>query len=575
MVESFVKTADRPRLLLDSMVLGIIGGLSAQLFIWMLRHAFRIFLFSLAGYHPPGLHEEGGVLREVIGAHGLWLIPLSTTIGGLLSGALVYGLAPETEGHGTDTVVKALHWTGGAIRARVAPVKMLASAITIGSGGSAGREGPTALIAAGFGSIYAKLLHRSEYERRLIVLMGMSAGLSAIFRSPIGTAIFAVEVLYGGMDFEAGALIYCMLAAIVAYAVNGWFVGWQPLFQVPSHLYAVGLAHYGWYVALGGASGILASLLPEVFYRFRDLFTALPIPAWTKPGVGGLLLGVLALRLPQVLGGGYGWIQEAIDGRLALGLLLVLVAAKILALSFTVSSGGSGGIFAPSLFVGAMLGGVFAALAHVPPAGLVIVGMAAVFAGAARVPIATLLMVLEMTGDYQLLVPAGLAVMLSFVLQVNLSSHFKYGSLYEAQVDGRSDSPAHIAEHVQIALRLLEQGKITLPPPITHLHLATLLRSGVALDLSDGFQLTVGALRPESPWVGKQLQSRTLSGSLADSKVAAIMRGKTVIRARPDTVLQPGDRLLMIAPQQAQEALLVHLAPPSVSVAQATALAAS
>jgi chloride channel protein, CIC family len=312
-----------------------------------------------------------------------------------------------------------------------------------------------------------------------------------------------------------------------------------------------------------------------VFYRFRDLFTALPIPAWTKPGVGGLLLGVLALRLPQVLGGGYGWIQEAIDGRLALGLLLVLVAAKILALSFTVSSGGSGGIFAPSLFVGAMLGGVFAALAHVPPAGLVIVGMAAVFAGAARVPIATLLMVLEMTGDYQLLVPAGLAVMLSFVLQVNLSSHFKYGSLYEAQVDGRSDSPAHIAEHVQIALRLLEQGKITLPPPITHLHLATLLRSGVALDLSDGFQLTVGALRPESPWVGKQLQSRTLSGSLADSKVAAIMRGKTVIRARPDTVLQPGDRLLMIAPQQAQEALLVHLAPPSVSVAQATALAAS
>ena len=241
-------------------------------------------------------------------------------MGGLLSGALVYGLAPETEGHGTDTVVKALHWTGGAIRARVAPVKMLASAITIGSGGSAGREGPTALIAAGFGSVYAKLLHRSEYERRLVVLMGMAAGLSAIFRSPIGTAIFAVEVLYGGMDFEAGALIYCMLAAIVAYAVNGWFVGWQSLFQVPSHLYAAGLADYGWYVALGGASGILASILPEVFYRFRDVFAALPIPAWTKPGIGGLLLGVMALRLPQVLGGGYGWIQEAIDGRLSPGI---------------------------------------------------------------------------------------------------------------------------------------------------------------------------------------------------------------------------------------------------------------
>jgi CIC family chloride channel protein len=198
-----VKTVDRPRLLVDSVVLGIIGGLSAQLFTWTLRFSQKIFLFWLTGYHPPGLPGEGGVLREVIGPHGLWLIPVATTAGGLLSGALVYGLAPEAEGHGTDTVVKALHWTGGTIRARVA-----------------GREGPTALIAAGFGSAYAKLLHRPEYERRLVVLMGMAAGLSAIFRSPIGTAIFAVEVLYGGMDFEAGALIYCMLSAIVAYAVN-------------------------------------------------------------------------------------------------------------------------------------------------------------------------------------------------------------------------------------------------------------------------------------------------------------------------------------------------------------------
>ena len=568
-----MKTADRPRLLLDSVVLGVIGGLSAQLFMWTLRLSAKIFLFSISGYHPPGLREEGGVLREVVGPHGLWLIPLATTVGGLLSGALVYGLAPETEGHGTDTVVKALHWTGGAIRARVAPVKMLASAITIGSGGSAGREGPTALITAGFGSVYAKLLHRSEYERRLVVLMGMAAGLSAIFRSPIGTAIFAVEVLYGGMDFEAGALIYCMLAAIVAYAVNGWFVGWQSLFQVPSHLHAAGIADYGWYVALGSASGLLASLLPELFYRVRDLFAALPIPAWTRPGVGGLLLGLMALRLPQVLGGGYGWIQEAIDGRLALGLLLVLVVAKMLALSLSVASGGSGGIFAPSLFVGAMLGGVFASIAHVPPAGLVIVGMAAVFAGAARVPIATLLMVVEMTGDYQLLVPAGLAVMLSFVIQINLSSFFKYGSLYEAQVAGRSDSPAHTAEHIQIALRLLDQGKISLPEPITHLHLAALLQSGVALDLPDGSQLMIGALRPESPWVGKQLQSRVLSGAIADAKVAAVLRGKTVLRARSDTVLQPGDRLLMIAPQPTQADLLAHLAPPSLSIGQTDALA--
>ena len=563
-----VQNGDKPRLLLDSVILGIIGGLSAQLFMWMLRLSQNLFLVRIAGYRPPGLPEEGGILREFVGPHGLWLVPLATTLGGFISGALVYGLAPEAEGHGTDTVVKALHWTGGTIRARVAPVKMLASAITIGSGGSAGREGPTALIAAGFGSLYATLLHRPERERRLLVLMGMAAGLSAIFRSPIGTAIFAVEVLYGGMDFESEALIYCMLAAIVAYAVNGWFVGWQSLFRVPPQLSAARLSDYGWYIALGAASGIVATILPEIFYRLRDAFVALRVPPWTKPAIGGLGVGLLALRLPQVLGGGYGWIQQAIDGQLALHILLVLLFAKMLALSFTVSSGGSGGVFAPSLFVGSMLGGAFAGIFHHPPAGLVIVGMAAVFAGAARVPIATLLMVAEMTAGYQLLVPAGLAVMLSFLIQIKLSEYFKYGSLYEAQVAARADSPAHRAEHVRIALRLLDQGDITLPPQFNHLHLAALLQSGLALDLPDGSQLMVGALRPESPWVGKQIQSRTLSGGLVDSKVMAVLRGKSVMIARPEMVLQPGDRLLLLASPQARTELAQHLMPPSTATPQ-------
>jgi chloride channel protein, CIC family len=557
-----VENGDKPRLLFDSVVLGIVGGLGAQLFMWMLRVSRHIFLVWFAGYLPPGLPEEGGALRQTIGPHGLWLIPIATTVGGLISGALVYGIAPETEGHGTDTVVKAFHWTGGKLRARVAPVKMIASAITIGSGGSAGREGPTALIAAGFGSIYADLLKRPERERRLLILMGMAAGLSAIFRSPIGTAIFAVEVLYGSMDFESEALIYCMLAAIVAYAVNGWFVGWASLFRVPPDLSAAKLSDYGWYIALGAASGIVASIVPQVFYRLRDAFAALRIPHWIKPGIGGLALGLIALRLPQVLGGGYGWIQEAIDGQLALRLLIILVFAKMLALSLTVSSGGSGGVFAPSLFVGAMLGGAFAAIFHHSAAGMVIVGMAAVFAGAARVPIATLLMVAEMTGGYQLLVPAGLAVMLSFVIEMKLSSYLKYGSLYEAQVDGRTDSPAHRAENVRTALRLIDQGKITLPPQMNHLHLAALLQSGLALDLPDGSQLTVGALRPESPWVGKQIQSRPLTGPMAESKIMAVLRGKSVMMPRPNTVLQPGDRLLLIAPPQAQAEVAQHLAPP-------------
>lgn len=567
-------TDDKPRLLLDALLLGVIGGLSAQAFMWMLRFLTAVFLGWMAGYAAPGLPAEGHALTESIGPHGLWLIPLVTTLGGLLSGILVYTWAPEAEGHGTDTVVKAVHWTGGRIRARVAPIKMVASAITIGSGGSAGREGPTALIAAGFGSIYATVLHRPDRERRLLALMGMAAGLSAIFRSPIGTAIFAVEVLYSSIEFEAEALLYCMLAAIVAYVVNGTFSGWQSLFRVPPQIHFNGLADFGWYIALGVASGIVATILPELFYRMRDLFLALRIPAWIKPGIGGLLLGLIALELPQVLGGGYGWIQEAIDGRLALRLLLILALAKMVALSLTVSSGGSGGVFAPSLYVGAMLGGVFAALTHQAPAGMVVIGMCAVFGGAARVPIATLLMVAEMTGGYQLLVPASLAVMLSYLVQTNLSRHSKYDSLYEGQVAAREDSPAHRAEHIQIALQLIDRGAVALPPEISHLRLAALLQSGLALDLPGGSQLTAGALRPESPWVGKSIESAGIGVAIPDAKITAILRGTSVVFPHPQTVLQPGDRLLIIAPQSAQAKLAQHLASPSAVAQRASTEAA-
>lgn len=191
---------NEPRLLAESVFLGIVGALAAQLFSWALRLCSHLFLLRLAGYQAPALPEQGGVLQQYIGAHGLWLVPLATTLGGVLSGLLVYHLAPETEGHGTDTVVKAFHRAGGFIRARVAPLKLIASAITIGSGGSAGREGPTALIGAGVGSIYATLGHRKDEERSLLALMGMAAGLSAIFRSPIGAAFFAADAPFESFE---------------------------------------------------------------------------------------------------------------------------------------------------------------------------------------------------------------------------------------------------------------------------------------------------------------------------------------------------------------------------------------
>jgi len=201
------------RLLVDTILLGVVGALSAQVFMFLLRLTHRLFLVQLAGYQLPGLPEEGGVLRQVIGPHGLWLIPLATTLGGLFTGFLVYSLAPEAEGDGTDGAVKAFHHMGGVIQARVPLVKTIASAITIGSGGASGREGPISQIAAGVGSVYATLTHRSDEERRFLVLIGMAAGLSAIFRSPIGTAIFAIEVLYSDMEFDAAALLFTLLGS--------------------------------------------------------------------------------------------------------------------------------------------------------------------------------------------------------------------------------------------------------------------------------------------------------------------------------------------------------------------------
>jgi CIC family chloride channel protein len=547
-----------PRLLLESAVLGVLGALSAQAFLWMLRFSNHFFLGMMAGYRPPG--AEFGPAQQVIGRHGLWLIPAVTTLGGLISGFLVYRFAPEAEGHGTDTAVDAFHRREGIIRPRVPPLKMLASAITIGSGGSAGREGPIALIAAGVGSVYAKLAHRSEEDRRLLLLAGMAAGLSAIFRTPMGTGVFAIEVLYGRMEFEVGALLYTMLASAVAYTVNGLFVGFQPLFRFPA-ISTPRVEDFGAYAALGVAAGVVGTILPVVFYRTRDAFRKLPIPLWMKPGAGGLLLGLLALELPQVLGGGYGWIQLAIDGKLALHLLVVLIFAKIVALALTVSSGGSGGVFAPSLFVGAMLGGTFAILLHEPAAVFVVVGMAAVFGAAARVPIATMLMVTEMAGGYHLLVPAGLAVMVAYLLQVRLSARLHYRSLYEGQVPTLRDSPAHYIDHIQTALNLLGRRNLPMADKLGHLDLLRMLRSRVRFDLPGGREMTIGMVRDDSTMAGKSVGELYQQLGEYDFEIVTIRRREHLILPHAETLLKAGDRLVLITSPGAREPLAKLIAP--------------
>jgi CIC family chloride channel protein len=535
------------RLIIESTLLGVAGAFAAQLFLLTLRIAQGFFLSFLSQYRPPGLINDGGVPDEFIGRFGLWMIPVATTLGGLLVGFIVTRLAPETEGHGTDTAVRAFHRSDGTLRARVPPIKMIASALTIGSGGSAGREGPAALMAAGVGSWYASVMERDPDDRRLLLLIGMSAGLAAIFRSPIGTALFSIEVLYAEMEFESNALLYTMLASIVAYAVNGVFVGFAPLFNIP--ILSV----------LGVAAGLVAAMVPMVFYGVGGLFRSLKVRAEYKPAIGGFGVGLLAIAIPQVIGGGYGWMQQAIDGGVVAGTLLLLVFAKTLAMSLTVSSGGSGGVFAPSLFVGTMLGAFFAEIMHMAPAPFAIVGMAAVFAGAARVPIASLLMVTEMTGGYTLLVPAALAVMLSYVVQGRVSSGFKHRSLYQEQVPRPSESPAHHSEHLDIALRILEQRRLAQPLDSDHLQLLTLLRSGEAAEMAGDRRLLVGVLKPDSALIGSNGALQEGGKLDDDTQIVAIMRGEHMQVPRPDTKLAAGDRLILLTTPAGLEHLKDHV----------------
>jgi CIC family chloride channel protein len=552
---------EQHRLIFDALILGVVGALSAQLFLFLLHKAEIIFLNYIAGYTLLGLVSDGGSPVQVIGPHGLWLIPLATTIGGLIAGFLIYTFAPEAEGHGTDTAIKAFHQAGGYIRTRVPLIKMIASAITLGSGGAGGREGPTALISAGIGSIYGTFARRPEKERRMLVLIGEAAGLSAIFRSPIGTAVFATEVLYGNMEFEAEGLVYTMIAAVVAYAVNGLFVGWSPLFQANGPIAPPQFFEYFRFAVLGLAAGVIATLLPIVFYSVRDGFKKLKIPSMFKPAIGGLVVGLIALELPGVLGGGYGWLQAAIDGRLSTETMLLLTFGMIVALSMTISSGGSGGVFAPTLFIGGMLGGFLANMLHQPTASFVIVGMGAVFSGAARVPIAALLMVTEMTNGYNLLAPAALTLMISYFVQVNLSSRLKYKSLYSEQVAFRAESPAHRDEQIEAALRLLSSDKYSVPASISHLDLRKLLLTGMPVDLPDKRQMVLLNIQPNSYCINKSILSLQSMDTSDEFEIITGFRKGHMLLPHTHVNLQAGDRLLALVTPEGMD-LLAHIVSP-------------
>ncbi|MEZ5565392.1 MAG: chloride channel protein [Gammaproteobacteria bacterium] len=558
-----------PRLILICVLLGVVGAVGAQLFLLLLHLMDTYVLSSIGRYQTISVQAAHAMSTPPEPfSHWYWWIPVSTTLGGLVAGLLIYTLAPETEGHGTDATLIAFHRNNGRMRARVPLVKTIVSAITIGSGGSGGREGPTAQIASGAGAIVGQVFRLPDEERRIVILIGMAAGLSAIFKSPLGTAIFAVEILYSGMAFEGGALIYTLISASVAYSITGAFSGYTPLFLLHPDSRSLVPLDLVWFSLLGVLAGGLGALMPAAYYRIRDGFAALAVPRYIKPAIGGLVVGLIGVAVPPIIGGGYGYMQFVLPGSsgFGVGLLLLLTFGKILTLSLSVGSGGSGGVFGPTLYIGVMFGAAFAALLHlfhvnIDSTWLAVVGMAAVFAGAARVPIAAMVMVIEMTGGFQLIMPSMLAVALAFIVQLTLTRHAKHPTIYEAQTLTPADSPVYHDLFYQTAAELLRRQQVHLDQNILRSELQSALDRGEGVSLRYSTERLYRIEMPAgSPVAGREVRSLGLAdiGAL----IVGVIRGESEIVPHGGTKLQVGDGLLVATSKEAIDQFRALIAPP-------------
>lgn len=477
------RAQDVGRMLALCAFLGVLVGAGAILFELAVELTRFAILDTVAGYRPDGSAGETQVWGQSTTLFRPWVLALLPAAGGLVGGLLIYWLAPEVEGHGTDAVVDAYHRRRGNIRGRVPIVKAVASAITLGSGGSAGREGPVAQIGAGIASSIAKLLRLSTSQRRVLMVAGMAAGIGCIFRAPLAGALFAAEVLYKEMDLEFEVIVPGAFASIAAYSIFTMAFGASPLFGTVGYSFADPLELIA-YTALAVVVAGGAKIYVSTFYGIHDRFATLRIWRPFKPALGGLGVGLFAFFLPQVLGTSYGVVQQALDGNLTLMALGAIAAGKIITTSLTVGAGQSGGVFGPAIVIGAALGGLVGGISnqfigwHSPPtSAFVIVGMAGFFAGAANTPLSTIIMVSEMVGNYHLLIPTLWVSAISFVL-------VRRSTLYRSQVSRRSDSPVHRDEMLSDVLKTITVQDALEDPdhePTDTVYLKTPLRKIVRL----------------------------------------------------------------------------------------------
>ena len=455
--EPFLERLQRSNIknLFLAVMIGALAGYGAVLFKFVLK--FMQWAF----------YRQSGEMLFFADSIPLWMKFVMPMVGGLIVGLVVTFFASEAKGHGVPEVIQAIAMRGGRIRKRVAAAKIFASAVTIGSGGSVGREGPMVQIGSSIGSSVGQLFHIPSGHMRTMVGCGAAAGIAATFNAPIAGVLFALEIIIG--DFGLMQFSPVVLSSVTATTISRYYFGDFPQFSIP-HYSIVSHWEFCFYPILGVLCGFVALTFTKVLYTLEDKFDAIPIPDWIKPAVGGLLLGGLFALVPEVFGVGYGAMNLALTNEMSLQLLFALIFIKILASSITLGSGASGGIFAPSLFMGCMTGGAFGMLLHtlMPtmtalPGAYALVGMGGLVAGTTYAPITAILIIFEMSGTYSIILP----LMLTCITATVMNSTIQRGSIYTIKllkrgIDIESGRGRHLLQHILVK-EIMTQDVVTIP----------------------------------------------------------------------------------------------------------------
>lgn len=489
--------ANRLGLFCVAIAVGVGAGLGAVAFRYL------IFGFTWLATGRDEFGQQGWAASDHLPWLGVGFYAVIPVVGGLLYGPLINRFAREARGHGVPEVMIAVAENGGRIRPQVTVVKALASAVCIGTGGSVGREGPIVQIGAALASSFGQWVRMPENRLRVLVACGAAGGISATFNAPITGVFFAVELILRELSVEA--IFTIMLSAMVADVIARVFFGSDPfLTQLPQGIELNHIANYLLIAVLAAVAGLIGIVFKNLLYKTEDLCDRVwgNRPNWARPAVGGIVLGFLLLAVPQLYGVGYPVMYAAFAGHYALWFLVILAAGKMLACSLTIGIGGSGGVFAPSLFIGATSGMAFGlvmqhvigtAIGH--PALYAIVGMAAVFASAARAPLTALASTVEMTGDFTLTLP----VMLAVAVGTTVSRGLSYGTIYTTKllrrgIDIDRPTPTHAFADLTVAdamhpfttpLDLTEPASAAAPDRTTLLGPVTRIREPQALFAND------------------------------------------------------------------------------------------